>query len=75
MYLAPHKLGAIDCPLTIRLSQGEIATAMDDSKPEKNESHRFPPPYSPSPAPDTLLLPCQHFYLNDPSFFPFFAYV
>lgn len=32
-YLASHKLGAISCPMNYRLSAGEIALTMEDSKP------------------------------------------
>lgn len=32
-YLASHKLGAISCPMNFRLSAGEIALTIDDSKP------------------------------------------
>ena len=75
MYLAPQKLGAINCPIKVQLSYGEIATSMGDSKINKNESHRFSGPFSTSPALDNLFLSCQYFYPNGPSFFPFFAYV
>ena len=34
IYLAPQKLGAINCPINFRLSYGEIATTIDDSKPK-----------------------------------------
>lgn len=33
-YLAGHKLGAISCPVNFRLSPGEIAIQIDDSKPD-----------------------------------------
>lgn len=33
LYLAPHKLGAISCPINFRLSAGETAYILDDSKP------------------------------------------
>lgn len=32
-YLAGHKLSAINCPINFRLSRGEIALQIDDSKP------------------------------------------
>lgn len=32
-YLASHKTGAISCPMNYRLSAGEIALTMEDSKP------------------------------------------
>lgn len=32
-YLAPQKIGAINCPINFRLSPGETATIIDDSKP------------------------------------------
>ncbi|MDB5085421.1 MAG: AMP-dependent synthetase and ligase [Bacilli bacterium] len=32
-YLAPQKIGAINCPINFRLSPGETAFIMDDSKP------------------------------------------
>ena len=32
-YLAAHKLGAIGCPVNYRLSAGELALLIDDSKP------------------------------------------
>jgi acyl-CoA synthetase (AMP-forming)/AMP-acid ligase II len=32
-YLAPQQLGAINCPINFRLSYGETAYAIDDSKP------------------------------------------
>lgn len=32
-YLASHKLGAINCPMNFRLSAGEIALTIEDSKP------------------------------------------
>jgi len=34
IYLAPQKLGAINCPINFRLSPGETATIIDDSKPK-----------------------------------------
>jgi len=34
MYLAPQKIGAINCPINFRLSFGETATIIDDSKPK-----------------------------------------
>jgi acyl-CoA synthetase (AMP-forming)/AMP-acid ligase II len=33
-YLAPHKTGAISCPINFRLSPGETAMILDDSRPE-----------------------------------------
>lgn len=33
-YLAPRKVGAINCPINFRLSYGETAYAIDDSKPK-----------------------------------------
>ena len=33
LYLAPHKIGAISCPINFRLSSGETAYILDDSKP------------------------------------------
>lgn len=33
-YLAGHKLGAISCPVNYRLSAGEIALQIDDSRPD-----------------------------------------
>ncbi|MBQ3461796.1 MAG: acyl--CoA ligase [Clostridia bacterium] len=33
-YLACHKTGAVSCPINFRLSAGEIATTIDDSKPK-----------------------------------------
>jgi acyl-CoA synthetase (AMP-forming)/AMP-acid ligase II len=33
VYLAPQKLGAINCPINFRLSYGETASIIDDSKP------------------------------------------
>ena len=33
LYLAPQKLGAINCPVNFRLSYGETASIIDDSKP------------------------------------------
>lgn len=33
-YIASHKLGAINCPVNFRLSPGEIASQIDDSKPK-----------------------------------------
>lgn len=32
-YLASHKIGAVNCPMNYRLSAGEIALTMEDSKP------------------------------------------
>ncbi|WP_258171148.1 class I adenylate-forming enzyme family protein [Paenibacillus sp. R14(2021)] len=32
-YLAPQKIGAINCPINFRLSPGETAAIIDDSKP------------------------------------------
>ena len=32
-YLAPQKINAINCPINFRLSPGETATILDDSKP------------------------------------------
>lgn len=34
LYLAPQKLGAINCPINFRLSYGETANIIDDSKPK-----------------------------------------
>lgn len=34
IYLAPQKLGAINCPINFRLSPGETATIIDDSQPK-----------------------------------------
>ncbi len=34
LYLAPQKLGAINCPINFRLSYGEVASIIDDSKPK-----------------------------------------
>ncbi|WP_243371673.1 AMP-binding protein [Geotalea sp. SG265] len=34
IYLAPQKIGAINCPINFRLSYGETATIIDDSKPK-----------------------------------------
>ena len=34
IYLACHKTGAVSCPINFRLSAGEIAQTIDDSKPE-----------------------------------------
>lgn len=34
VYLAPQKIGAIHCPINFRLSPGETATIIDDSKPK-----------------------------------------
>jgi acyl-CoA synthetase (AMP-forming)/AMP-acid ligase II len=34
VYLAPQKLGAIHCPINFRLSSGETASIIDDSKPK-----------------------------------------
>lgn len=34
MYLAPQKIGAINCAINYRLSFGETATILDDSKPK-----------------------------------------
>ncbi len=34
LYLAPQKIGAINCPINFRLSYGETAYAIDDSKPK-----------------------------------------
>jgi long-chain acyl-CoA synthetase len=34
LYLAPQKLGAINCPINFRLSYGETAYILDDSKPK-----------------------------------------
>lgn len=34
LYLAPQKLGAINCPINFRLSYGETASIIDDSKPK-----------------------------------------
>lgn len=33
-YLAGHKTGAINCPINYRLAPGELALALEDSKPE-----------------------------------------
>ncbi|EOS53275.1 class I adenylate-forming enzyme family protein [Paenibacillus barengoltzii] len=33
-YLAPQKLGAINCPINFKLSPGETAHILDDSKPQ-----------------------------------------
>ncbi|HIT85222.1 MAG TPA: AMP-binding protein [Candidatus Ornithomonoglobus intestinigallinarum] len=33
-YVASHKIGAVNCPVNYRLSAGEIALTMDDSKPD-----------------------------------------
>lgn len=33
LYLAPKKIGAINCPINFRLSPGETALIIDDSKP------------------------------------------
>lgn len=33
-YIACHKLGAIGCPINFRLSQGEVAIQIDDSRPK-----------------------------------------
>lgn len=33
LYLAPQKLGAVNCPVNFRLSAGETAKVIDDSKP------------------------------------------
>jgi len=33
LYLAPQKIGAINCPVNFRLSPGETACIIDDSKP------------------------------------------
>lgn len=33
LYLAPQKIGAINCPINFRLSYGETAFIIDDSKP------------------------------------------
>lgn len=33
-YLAPQKIGAINCPINFRLAPGETAYIIDDSKPE-----------------------------------------
>lgn len=33
-YLACHKISAVSCPINFRLSAGEIATTIDDSKPK-----------------------------------------
>lgn len=32
-YVAAHKIGAVNCPMNYRLSAGEIALTIDDSKP------------------------------------------
>jgi len=34
LYLAPQKIGAINCPINFRLSPGETAFIIDDSRPE-----------------------------------------
>lgn len=34
LYLAPQKIGAINCPINFRLSSGETAYILDDSKPK-----------------------------------------
>lgn len=34
LYLAPQKIGAINCPINFRLSPGETAFIIDDCKPE-----------------------------------------
>ncbi len=34
LYLAPQKIGAINCPINFRLSYGETAYIIDDSKPK-----------------------------------------
>ncbi|MFK5954524.1 MAG: AMP-binding protein, partial [Desulfobacterium sp.] len=34
LYLAPQKIGAINCPINFRLSYGETAYSIDDSKPK-----------------------------------------
>jgi acyl-CoA synthetase (AMP-forming)/AMP-acid ligase II len=34
LYLAPQQLGAINCPINFRLSSGETAYTIDDSKPK-----------------------------------------
>ncbi|MCB2185807.1 MAG: AMP-binding protein [Deltaproteobacteria bacterium] len=34
LYLAPQKLGAINCPINFRLSWGETAYILDDSRPK-----------------------------------------
>ncbi|MDL2330018.1 AMP-binding protein [Desulfosarcina sp. OttesenSCG-928-A07] len=34
LYIAPQKLGAINCPINFRLSSGETAYILDDSKPK-----------------------------------------
>lgn len=33
-YIAAHKIGAVNCPVNYRLSAGEIALTIDDSRPE-----------------------------------------
>ncbi len=33
LYLAPQKIGAVNCPVNFRLSYGEIAYILDDSRP------------------------------------------
>ena len=33
-YLACHKIGAVACPINTRISAGEVAQTIDDSKPE-----------------------------------------
>lgn len=34
IYLACHKTGAVACPINFRISSGEVAQTIDDSKPE-----------------------------------------
>jgi acyl-CoA synthetase (AMP-forming)/AMP-acid ligase II len=34
LYLSPQKIGAVDCPINFRLSFGETAYILDDSKPK-----------------------------------------
>lgn len=34
LYIAPQKIGAINCPINFRLSYGETAYTIDDSKPK-----------------------------------------
>ena len=34
LYLAPQKIGAINCPINFRLSYGETAYIIDDSRPK-----------------------------------------
>ncbi|GAB6144820.1 class I adenylate-forming enzyme family protein [Desulfocicer niacini] len=34
LYLAPQKIGAVNCPINFRLSYGETAYTIDDSKPK-----------------------------------------